>query len=135
MVTFGRLMRHTGVNGLAGFIAAIAMTVVLAAGETSTPSPTPAPSLSVAPPLDPSPVHPSAAPGTSPSASAAPRPTATPAPSVVDLGPGSRAAAPIVVPKVQGHATRLADGTVLVVGEDACVTVGAVRGSERTELY
>jgi hypothetical protein len=41
----------------------------------------------------------------------------------------------MVHPRLGFQATLLADGTVLAVGDDGCITAGAVPGSERAEVY
>ena len=110
-----------------------AVALVLAACESSTPSASPAAIKSGAPVPSPSTVRLSATPDGSAPATAAPSPTKTPSPAQPPTG--SRAAAPMVIPRIAGHGTRLEDGTVLVVGEDACLTAGANPGSERTQLY
>ena len=74
---------------------------------------------------------------------ATPRDTATPSASAEtspDAGPsqlptGWQRAASMVHPRVEFHSVLLTDGTLLAVGEDACVSAGAAQGSERAEVY
>lgn len=74
---------------------------------------------------------------------ATPRDTAIPSASAQtspDAGPsqlptGWQRAASMVHPRVEFHSVLLTDGTLLAVGEDACVSAGAAQGSERAEVY